>query len=105
MKRPMINESLRILRLYWGKSQMELAGELEISQSFLSEIERGKKEVTLDLLDRYSCRLDVPLSSLLFFAEQVEGAPPAGRGRLFVAGKVLDFLRTLVPDDAEKAQG
>ena len=104
MKPARINESLRTLRLYWGKSQGEMADVLGISQSYLSEIERGRKEVTLDLLARYSKQLNVPLSSLLFFAESMEGAPPPRRGQLFVAGKVLDLLKKLIPEDVEEKQ-
>jgi transcriptional regulator with XRE-family HTH domain len=95
----LINEALKVLRLYWGKSQSTLASDLGISQSYLSEIESGRKEVTLDLLQRYSNALKIPLSRLLFFAEAMEGAPKPTRGRLFVAGKVLDLLKTLIPED------
>lgn len=99
MTPPLINESLRVLRLYWGRSQADLSRALGISQSYLSEIESGHKEVTLDLLTRYSKELNVPLSRLLFFAEEMDGAPPM-RGRVFIAGKTLDILKKLLPEDA-----
>jgi transcriptional regulator with XRE-family HTH domain len=95
----LINEALKVLRLYWGKSQSAIAADLGISQSYLSEIESGRKEVTLELLRRYSNTLDIPLSRLLFFAEEMEGAPKPTRGRVFVAGKILDLLKTLIPED------
>ena len=101
--KPLINESLRIIRIYWGKTQVELAESLGVSQSYISEIEKGKREVTLDLLDRYSSALRVPISSLLLFAENVDGAPRMGRGKVYVAGKALDILRRLIPDDLEEA--
>lgn len=99
MKLALINEALRVMRLYWGKSQAALASELGISQSYLSEIEAGKKEATLDLLRRYSEALNVPMSRLLFFVEQMEGVPSPTRGRVFVAGKALELLRSLIPED------
>jgi len=102
MKQPLVNESLRIIRLYWGKTQVELAKDLGISQSYISEIESGKREVNLELLGRYSCALNVPMSSLLLFAEKVEGGPPLGRGKIFIAGKAIEFLMKLIPDDYEK---
>jgi transcriptional regulator with XRE-family HTH domain len=101
VKFALINEGLRVLRLYWGKSQASLAAELGISQSYLSEIEAGRKDATLDLLQRYSDALNVPMSRLLFFVEEMEGAPKPTRGRVFIAGKVLDLLKALVPEDAE----
>ena len=101
MKPKMINESLRVMRLYWRKSQAELADELEISQSYLSEIERGHKDVTIDILERYSKRLGVPISTILIFAEEMEGAPPPNKGRLFLASKALDLLKLLLPNELD----
>jgi transcriptional regulator with XRE-family HTH domain len=103
VNQPLINEALKIVRLYWGKTQAELAETLDVSQSYISEIEKGKREVTMDLLGRYSRELNVPMSSLMLFAEKVEGAPPIGRGRLFLAGKTLQFLKRLIPDDIKSA--
>ena len=100
MKLALINEGLKVLRLYWGKSQSELATQLGISQSYLSEIEGGHKEATLDLLRRYSEALNIPMSRLLFFVEEMEGAPKPNRGRIFIAGKTLDLLKGLILEDA-----
>ncbi|WP_349370175.1 helix-turn-helix transcriptional regulator [Salinarimonas sp.] len=97
----MINESLRLVRLYWGKSQSELAAELNISQSYLSEIERGHKDVTLELLSKYSDALQVKMSDLMFFAEEVENQPPPSKGRIFIAGKAVELLKRMIPDEIE----
>jgi transcriptional regulator with XRE-family HTH domain len=98
----MINEALKLIRLYWGKSQAEMAREIEMSQPYLSEIEAGRKEVTLDVLKRYSNRLDIPMSSLLLFAERIEGQPIPSRGRVFIAGRTLSLLKKLIPDAQEE---
>jgi transcriptional regulator with XRE-family HTH domain len=98
----MINEALKIIRLYWGKSQAEMADEVKLSQPYLSEIESGRKEVTLEILQRYSERFKVPLSSLLLFAERIEGEPNPSRRKIFVAGKTLSFLKKLIPDHAQE---
>jgi len=103
MKPGLINESLKLIRLYWGKTQSELARDLGVSQSYVSEVEKGNRQVTLDLLSKYSDVLCVPISSLLLFAEHVEGAPPLGRGKRFLAGKALDLLASLVPNDVKEA--
>jgi len=47
-------ESLRLLRSKRGVSQLELARELGISASYLSQIEHGKKPATGPLRDRIS---------------------------------------------------
>ena len=96
----MINEALRLIRLYWGYSQIDLSKELELSQSMISEIERGSKSVSMEVLERYSNRLGIRMSQLLFFAEEIEGEPPLTRGKLIVANKVLQLLDSLKPKDA-----
>lgn len=99
----MINEALKLVRLYWGFNQEELAAKLGISQSMVSEIERGSKTVSLETLDRYSKGLDIRMSQLLFFAEEIEGEPPLKRGRLIIANRVLKLLDALKPDEPVEA--
>lgn len=101
MTQPLVNESLRIIRRYWGKTQIELADELGVSQSYISEVEKGKREVTLGLLAKYSRALDVPMSTLLLFAENVDDAPKIGRRQAYVAGKALKLLQRILPNDNE----
>ena len=69
----MQNDALRLMRVFHDMSQANLVDKLGISKSYLSEIEKGeKKKVTLDLLERYSHVFNIPVSSLMFFAEQVD---------------------------------
>ncbi|MDI6026163.1 helix-turn-helix transcriptional regulator [Corticibacterium sp. UT-5YL-CI-8] len=103
IKRPMINDALRLLRLYLGLSQKELASELEISQSMISEIEHGHKTVSMELLERYSLKLDVRMSKLLFFAEELEGEPIRTKGKLIIANRVLQLLEALAPRELSDA--
>lgn len=100
-KKPMLNEALRLARLYWGYSQVELSQVMGVSQSMVSEIERGSKAVSIEMLERYSAALDVKMSSLMLFAEEINGEPPITRGRLIVAGKVLEILDALKPRNKE----
>jgi len=84
-------EALRLLRVFHDISQTELADRLQISKSFLSEIESGKKEPTLQLLSRYATEFEISVSSLLFFAEGVAGTASRDTGRRF-APKILKLL-------------
>lgn len=102
-KRPMINEAVTIARLYWGYSQTELASLLGVSQAMVSEIERGAKDVSMDMLDKYSVALNVRKSQLLFFAEEIESEPPQRKGKLIIAEKVLRLLSLLKPEEPENA--
>lgn len=103
MKRPMINEALRLLRLYCGLSQVEMAKRLSVSQSMISDLESGRKSVSMDLLQAYSDAVGVRMSQLLFFAEEIDGEPIARRGQLIVADKVLRLLERLKPRDQNEA--
>jgi transcriptional regulator with XRE-family HTH domain len=96
-KRPMINEALRLLRLYCGFSQAEMASLASITQSMVSDIEAGRKAVSMDLLEAYSRATGVKMSQLLFFAEEIDGQPIARRGQLIIADKVLKLLEAIKP--------
>lgn len=100
---PMISEALRLLRLYSGLTQVELAERLDVSQSLVSDVERGSKAVSLSLLERYAEAFDIRLSKLLFFAEEIENEPPATRGRLLIASKALKILESLAPREMHNA--
>lgn len=104
LKRPMINEALRLVRLYWGYSQIELSDKLSLSQSMISDIERGAKEVSVEVLEKYSIQLGIRMSQLVFFAEELDGQPLQKRGRLIIANHVLDLLRTLAPHETQNAK-
>lgn len=102
-KRPTINEALRLLRLYCRYSQAEMAERVGVTQSLISDVEGGRKSVSMDLLEAYSAAVGVKMSQLLFFAEEIEGQPIARRGQLIVAEKVLQLLEKLRPAEREAA--
>jgi transcriptional regulator with XRE-family HTH domain len=68
----MINETLRLIRVAHGLKGKEVADKLGVSASYISEIESGKKTPPLDLLLKYSQLFDVHLSTLVFFAEELD---------------------------------
>nr|MBA4768908.1 helix-turn-helix transcriptional regulator [Sphingobium sp.] len=103
VKRPMINDALRLLRLYLGLSQKKIAAELEISQSMISDIESGSKEVSMELLEKYSSSFNVKMSQLLFFAEELDAQGVKTKGKLIVAPRVLALLERLSPREVADA--
>jgi transcriptional regulator with XRE-family HTH domain len=92
----MINEALRLLRIYHDMSQTELATQLNLSNSYVSELESGKKQPTLDLLEKYAKHFQIPVSSLLFFSEQLTSKTGSETVRKGVARKVLSLLNWVV---------
>ena len=68
----MVNEVLRLLRVYNDIKATDLAKKLNISTSYISELESGKKKVSLDIINKYSSFFDVPSSSILLMSESLD---------------------------------
>lgn len=98
----MLNEALRLIRAYHDISQTQLSDRLEISNSYLSEIESGKKQPSIELLTRYSECFDVPVSSLLFFSENLDKGKVTDSVRRGAAKKIIDVLKWVEQKNAKK---
>lgn len=90
----MLGEALRLIRVYHDLKQKEAADLLGVSTSYLSEIENGRKVPTLEIVQRYSDKFALPVSSIMFFAESVEGGS-FDHARSIVAGKMLSLMKFL----------
>lgn len=88
----MLNEALKQIRLFQNLKQVELANELKISKSYLSEIESGRKSVSMDLLNKYAEVFSVPASSLLVFSENIGIEKPSNGFRLKCASKIIKAM-------------
>ena len=67
-----MGEALRLLRIFYGYKSVELAQMLEISQSYVSELENNKKQPTMEILDKYAKVFGMKKSTLFLFAESLE---------------------------------
>jgi transcriptional regulator with XRE-family HTH domain len=63
-----IGNAIRDLRQDKGLNQMDFALKCGLSQSYLSLIEKGKKEPTLSLLKKISSTLSIPMPVLVFLS-------------------------------------
>ena len=92
----MIGEAIRIIRVFNGLNQQELARTLEISHSYLSQIESGKRIPPLDTIKKISREFGIPVSSLIFFSEQLEtGDNDNGQSRLAFGRRILNALSSI----------
>jgi transcriptional regulator with XRE-family HTH domain len=89
----MLNEALRLIRAYHDLSQTQLCVELGVSNSYLSEIESGKKTPSLDLLQKYSSYFEIPVSSLIFFSENLDNSKITDKLRVGTAKKIISILQ------------
>jgi len=76
-------------------TQGEAATKLGISRSYLSEIESGTKEPTLQIVQRYADVFKMPASSILFFSENMSRPGAHSDAKRLVAGKILSLMRFL----------
>lgn len=98
----MLNEALRLVRVFHDLNKTQTADRVGLSKSYITELERGDKKVTMEVLEKYATAFSIPLSSLLFFAEQAATASPAEKTRTFVAGKTLKMLDWIATVTAER---
>ena len=87
----MLHRALKLLRTSHDLKQKQLAKQLGISASHLSEVESGQKTPSLVLLERYGEVFEVPVSSILFLAENIDCQPH--NSQALVSLKVLALPR------------
>lgn len=63
--RRMLGDVLRAQRMQRGMTLRELSADARVSLGYISEIERGQKEASSELLASLCAALDVPLSEVL----------------------------------------
>jgi len=68
----MIGETLRLLRIFNDYTTTEMAKQLGLSQSYVSELENGKKQPSLEIIEKYAAIFDMRPSTLLLFSESLE---------------------------------
>jgi transcriptional regulator with XRE-family HTH domain len=62
-------EAVRMLRLNQGISQEELADRCGLHRTYISDIELGKRNVSLENIERLSLALNISLSALFMEVE------------------------------------
>lgn len=68
----MNGEVLKLLRVFNDIKASDLAEQLGISKSYLSEIEHDRKKPSIELLDKYAEILKIKTSTLMLFSEALD---------------------------------
>ena len=63
--RRLLGEVLRSQRMRQGRTLRQVSADARVSLGYISEIERGQKEASSELLASLCAALDVPLSEIL----------------------------------------
>src|SRR5678816_73601 len=92
--------AVRLRRDHLGISQEELAGRAGLHRTYISDVERGARNVSLESINRLATALEVPISVLFAGLEELSSDQPA---HLSVsAGELVDIL--IVEDSAAEAE-
>lgn len=94
----MYDRALRTVRQFHRMNQSDLASKLHLSRSYINELEHGRKQPSLDVLQRYGDLFNIPMSSLMLFAERTDSGKFEG-ARVFAADKVLKMLEWISEGD------
>ena len=98
--REVIGDVLRQARTSQGRTLREVSNSARVSLGYLSEVERGRKEASSELLNAICTALDVPLSRVLCDAG-TELACHDDMDRL--RGGRIDVPTTVIPHPAAMA--
>jgi transcriptional regulator with XRE-family HTH domain len=100
----MLKEALRLVRVFHDLNKSEVASRVGLSKSYISELENGDKKVSLEVLEKYATAFNIPMSSLMLFAEQTAAGKHVDKSQALVADKtvkMLDWIATITADDNE----
>ena len=67
--------TIQRLRKQRGLSQERLALEPDIDRRYMSDVENGKRNISLDIMERIASRLGIGVSELIRHAENVSKMP------------------------------
>ena len=110
--REAIGESLRHARIAQSRTLREVSTSARVSLGYLSEVERGRKEASSELLAAICQALDLPLSQVLsdvstaladadFAAAQPAREPvaaePVGAAKASAFGRIAGETRIVIP--------
>ena len=92
--REVLGDVLRRARTKQGRTLREVSDTARVSLGYLSEVERGRKEASSELLSAICAALDVPLSQLLVeageqLARREYAVVPASAANIDASTKVV----------------
>ena len=91
----MLNECLRLFRIFHDKKSIDLSRELKISPSYLSEIESGKKQPSMEIIKKYAEIFKTTPSVILFFSEELDKEKKRGKLKISIRSKLIKFMQVI----------
>lgn len=91
----MIGEALRLIRVFHDRTSKDMADDLGISRSYLSEIEHGHKQPSLELIGRFAKVLGTKPSVILFFADKIGEDLETESAHMKTRKRLIAFLQAM----------
>ena len=91
----MIGDTLKRLRNIYGYKAIELSLLLEISNTYLSEIERNHKTPSIDLLQKYASTFNIKLSSLISIMEAYDSEVKNNRTQEQITWMMIALINSM----------
>lgn len=101
--REVIGEVLRVARTSQGRTLREVSDTARVSLGYLSEVERGRKEASSELLNAICDALDVPLSTVLTDAGERMATEERAASRAANATTIDASTKVVIPPVATLA--
>ncbi len=99
----LLGSILKHIRIFNKQTQLELAKNLNISRSYISEIESNNKTPTIEILQKYSDVFNIPLSTIILFAEEYgDKKGLRKKAKSLLAKTAVDFLDWICKEDEKK---
>ena len=98
----MIGEALKLIRTIKGYKAKDIAEKMDISSSYLSQIETGAKKPTFEFLEKYAEAVGERPSTILFFDEEYSNAASKPITAL-TRPAIMKMLRSLAKGEEENA--
>ncbi|MCI2908891.1 helix-turn-helix domain-containing protein [Staphylococcus hominis] len=96
-----IGEILKKIRQIYSINAKDLAQDLNISPSYLSEIENNKKTPSLNLIEKYAEMFDIKVSSIILMAEDMEKNKKLSMSEKFIQKRMINLLNKYAIERAE----
>ena len=96
-----IGNKIREYRKNHGYTQRELSKRLDVSRSYLSDVENGRVRGSVEFMSRVSVVLDIPVTELIDFDVKAEDMVSSVINMLIASGDITkegpnDFARDII---------
>jgi transcriptional regulator with XRE-family HTH domain len=103
--RRLLGDVLRSQRIRKGRTLRQVSADARVSLGYISEIERGQKEASSELLASICAALDIPLSEVLRAVSDAIALEEAALGLAIEEATSLGTTSIEVPDTAPDNPG